>query len=253
MDPNAKDSQGYQGNPFSTLGDWGNLHSDRRVLDLNVLLLGDRQSGRSSVGNALIGGQEFPTGTCVSGVAVTTECQLLCRTFQSFFRRKGEETDLRLRVIDTPPLPCPSQLRQSVCRLSPEGVHVVLLVVRADLPYDNPQLAQCAQTLFGPDWFRHALLVLTHVDHLREAGLKPSLYITQTSDSLRALADTVGGGALFLDNGSDWPVITGKPLRERLLSLSAGNHHCAMKMTGGDDLAVSNPLNNLLQPSVSLP
>lgn len=40
---------------WSRQGDGGG-RENHSVLELNVLLLGDRQSGRSSVGNALIGG-----------------------------------------------------------------------------------------------------------------------------------------------------------------------------------------------------
>uniref|UniRef100_UPI003AAF2BF4 GTPase IMAP family member GIMD1-like n=1 Tax=Centroberyx gerrardi TaxID=166262 RepID=UPI003AAF2BF4 len=235
MDLSTKDRWGYRGNnPFSALSSWGRLHGDERAaLALNVLLLGDRQSGRSSVGNALIGGQEFQTGGCVSGVSVTTECRLLSGTFRSFFRRKGAESDLTLRVVDTPPLPRPPALGQSVRELCPEGVHVLALVVRADLPYRNTHLEECAQTLFGPEWRHHSLLVLTHADHLREAGLQLSLYLTQATDSLRALADTVGGGVSFLDNSSDWPVIRGRALRDGLLRLSAANRHSALTVQTG--------------------
>ncbi len=84
------------------------------------------------------------------------------------------------------------------------------------------------QTVFGPEWRRHALLILTHVDHLREAGLHLSDYLTQTSDWLRALAERVEGGVFFLDNSCDWPSIRGRPLRDRLLRLSARNHHRAL-------------------------
>ncbi|XP_068444370.1 GTPase IMAP family member GIMD1-like [Clinocottus analis] len=200
-------------------------HGDREALSLNVLLVGGGQSGRSSVGNALIGGEEFQTGVCVSGVGVTTELRLLSRNFQGFFRRQGAESDLTLRVVDTPPLlPRP----QSVHELCPEGVHVLVLVVRADLSHDNTHLEEQVEILFGPEWRRHALLVLTHVDHLKEAGLQPSDYLSQASDWLRALAQEAGGGVSFLDNSCDWPSIRGRPLRDRLLRLSARNHHRAL-------------------------
>ncbi|KAI3376493.1 hypothetical protein L3Q82_016453 [Scortum barcoo] len=195
---------------------------ERKVLTLNVLLLGNRQSGRSSVGNALIGGEEFQTGGCISDIAMTTKPQLLRRNFQNYFRRQGAESDLMLRVIDTPPLmPRP----QTVHELCPEGVHVLVLVLRADLLQDNTHLKEHVETVFGPDWRRHSLLVLTHADHLKEAGLHPSVYLTQTSDWLRALAEEVEGGVFFLDNSCDWPSVRGRPLRDRLLRLSARNHH----------------------------
>ncbi|KAM7366651.1 hypothetical protein PAMP_016071 [Pampus punctatissimus] len=232
------------------LSSWNHRHGDgeRKVLTLNVLLLGSKQSGRSSVGNALIGGQEFQTG--VAGVSKTTECHLIRRTFPRYFRRQGAESDLMLRVIDTTQLlPHP----QSVHKLCSEGVHVVLLVLRADLPHLNTNLEQhvevnthtytlccmcmdffdcvyflCVQTLFGPEWHRHTLLVLTHADHLKKMGLQPSVYLTQMPDSLRALAEKVVGGVSFLDNSCDWPSNRGRPLREQLLRLSARNHHTAL-------------------------
>ncbi|XP_037615419.1 GTPase IMAP family member GIMD1-like [Sebastes umbrosus] len=212
--------------PFGILTGRGR-GDERDALVLNVLLLGDRQSGRSSVGNALIGGEEFQTGACISGVSVTTEHQVLSRNFQSYFRRRGAESDLLLRVVDTPPTaPRPQRLHE----LCPEGVHVLVLVVRVDLPHGNTHLAEHVETLFGPEWRRHALLVLTHADHLKEAGLHPSVYLTQTSDWLRALAEEVAGGVLFLDNSCDWPSVRGRPLRDRLLRLSAGNHHGALTL-----------------------
>ncbi|XP_054457901.1 GTPase IMAP family member GIMD1-like [Anoplopoma fimbria] len=200
---------------------------ERNVLTLNVLLLGDRQSGRSSVGNALIGGEEFQTGACISGVAVTTEHRLLSRNYRRFFRRQGAESDLTLRVVDTPPLlPRPHSIVHELC---PEGVHVVVVVARADRPNDNTHLEERVQNLLGPEWRRHALLVLTHADHLKEAGLRSSDYLTQASDWLRVLAEEAGGGVSLLDNSCDWPSIRGRPLRERLLRLSARNHHRSLR------------------------
>uniref|UniRef100_A0A3B4A1Y0 Uncharacterized protein n=1 Tax=Periophthalmus magnuspinnatus TaxID=409849 RepID=A0A3B4A1Y0_9GOBI len=84
------------------------------------------------------------------------------------------------------------------------------------------------------DWFKHSLLVLTHVDDLKEAGLQPSLFLAQAPDWLRALADRAAGGVLFVDSGSDWPSLTGEPIRERVLSLSARNHHQTLAVIGLD-------------------
>ncbi|XP_076019086.1 GTPase IMAP family member GIMD1-like [Genypterus blacodes] len=230
MDLCSEDSRQCHGNGFfPSLISWGNRHGDgkRKALSLNVLLLGERQSGRSSVGNALIGGQEFQTGVCYSEVSMTTDYRSLTRTFLRYFRRQGTESDLTLTVTDTPPLmPRP----QSMCELCPEGVHVLVVVVRVDLPYDNPHLEQSAQGLFGPEWHHHAILVLTHTDHLEEAGLQPSVYLTQATESLRVLSRRVGGGVFFMDNTCDWPAIRGRPLRDKLLRLSAANHHSALRV-----------------------
>uniref|UniRef100_A0A667WED2 Uncharacterized protein n=1 Tax=Myripristis murdjan TaxID=586833 RepID=A0A667WED2_9TELE len=112
------------------------------------------------------------------------------------FRRKGAETDLTLRVLDTPPLPCPPATSMHV--LCPEGVHEL-----------------CLEGV--------------------EAGLRPSLYLSQASDSLRALAATVGGGVSFLDDSSDWPATQGRALRDAVLRLSARNHHLALSVRTGRD------------------
>lgn len=199
----------------------------QNVLVLNVMLLGDRQSGRSSVGNALIGGCEFQTGCCTSGVSMTTECRLLSRTFPKYFRRQGAESGLRLRVVDTPP-PMPRPL--SLSQLCPEGVHVLVLVVRADFLPESSQLQHHAESLLGPEWHHHTLLVLTHADRLKEAGLHPSAFLTQTADWLRALAELAGGRVFFLDNSCGWPSIRGRPLRDQLLHLSAKNHHRSLRV-----------------------
>ncbi|XP_075891410.1 GTPase IMAP family member GIMD1-like isoform X2 [Nelusetta ayraudi] len=192
------------------------------VLSLNVLLLGEKQSGRSSVGNALIGGEEFQTGACLSGNSTTTECQLLHRNFPNFFRRQGAESDLILRVVDTPPILPRSY---DIARLCPEGVHILVLVLRVDLVHTSSHLEECLQSLLGPDWHHHTLLVLTHADQLKEAGLQPSAFLRQASDRLRALSDLVRGGVHFIDNSCDWPLIRGRQLRDQLLHLSARNHH----------------------------
>ncbi|XP_055012611.1 GTPase IMAP family member GIMD1-like [Boleophthalmus pectinirostris] len=201
------------------------------TLPLNVLLLGERQSGRSSVGNALIGGAVFHTGPSFGGVSVTSHPQRVCRIFPRYFRRNGAESHLLLRVLDMPPAqPRP----QEVHALCPEGVHVIVMVVRADLISEETQVERDAESLFGPDWFKHSLLVLTHADRLKEAGIDPSLFLTQAADWLRALADRAVGGVLFVDSGSDWPSLTGEPIRERVLSLSARNHHQTLPVIGLD-------------------
>lgn len=201
------------------------------TLTLNVLLLGDRQSGRSSVGNALIGGDVFRCGPSLGGRSGSSAPQLISRTFLRYFRRDGAESHLCLKVVDTPPgKPRPQELRA----LCPGGVHVLVLVVRADLVEEEAALEEHAESLLGADWRRHSLLVLTHVDRLQEAGLQPSLFLTQTADWLRALSDRVGGGVLFVDSSSDWPSLTGKPIRDRVLSLSARNHHQPLRLLEDD-------------------
>ncbi|KAK7910046.1 hypothetical protein WMY93_014730 [Mugilogobius chulae] len=179
-----------------------NQDGDTKTLELNVLLLGERQSGRSSVGNALIGGTVFHSGPSFGVASVTSQPQRVCRTFSRYFRRNGVQSHLSL-----------------------QGVHVIVMVVRVDLINKETQLQRNAESLFGPDWYKHSLLILTHADRLKEVGLHQSLFLTQAPDWLRVLAKKLVGGVLFVDSSSDWPSLTGEPIRERVLRLSARNHH----------------------------
>lgn len=73
---------------------------------------------------------------------MTKECRVLGRTFPRYFRRQGAESDLALRVVDTPPqIPNP----QSLHKLCPGGVHVLAIVMRADLPHEDTYLLHCAK------------------------------------------------------------------------------------------------------------
>ncbi|XP_054876211.1 GTPase IMAP family member GIMD1-like [Poeciliopsis prolifica] len=222
---------GFHDNPLSRL--MTAREEQRDVVALNVLLLGDRQSGRSSVGNALIGGDEFQTGTCVSGVSMTTELRVLSRKFPAYFRRQGAESDLLLSVLDTPPGKLRPQRLRALC---PGGLHVLVVVIRADQLQENSQLLSNTESLFGPDWRHHAMLVLTHADHLEKAGLQPPAFLTQSADWLSSLAEEVGGGVSFLDNSSDWPSVRGRPIRDQVLRLSAKNHHKALQFRSDQSL-----------------
>ncbi|KAJ3585267.1 hypothetical protein NHX12_013988 [Muraenolepis orangiensis] len=185
----AKQHGGFYDNLFSNLLHQVHPISDgSEALTLNVLLLGDRQSGRSSVGNALIGGEEFGAQRWAADISVTTDRR--SRTFRGFFRRQGAETDLRLVVTDSPPLPRPSQAGHTVCTWGPESVHVLVLVGE---------------------------------------GLTPTSYLTRAPHWLSTLADKVAGGAMLMDNSSDWPVRRGAPLRDRVLNLSARNQHAVLR------------------------
>ncbi|KAG8005889.1 hypothetical protein GBF38_004925 [Nibea albiflora] len=85
--------RGRYGNaPFRLLN--SSNDDERNLLALNVLLLGDRQSGRSSVGDALIGqcltgAEVFQSGACMYGVSVTTECRRRTRSFPRYSEDRG--------------------------------------------------------------------------------------------------------------------------------------------------------------------
>nr|XP_006630078.2 PREDICTED: GTPase IMAP family member GIMD1 [Lepisosteus oculatus] len=207
--------------------------ADLDALTLTVLLLGRPQCGKSATGNTLLGSHEFESRLSLG--PVTQGCQLCCRTFHSFMRRQGRETALRLRVLDTPAYPNSLLSRQEVkqavrdaLRLKlRDGVHVLLLVVRADVPLceEDCQFLQLAEDLFGSDWKNHGLLLITHRDALQKAGVQEEEHLKQASGTLRTLLDSVESRHHFVDNSMGWLQEERRPILEKLAKLSGQNKH----------------------------
>lgn len=107
--------------------------------------------------NIWAGGHEFLTGPQILGVSTTTEYQVLSRNFPGFFRRQGAESDLTFRVTDTPPLTllCPESLHQ----LCPDGVHVVVVVVRVDTTHEHTHLEQQLEVLKHTRTHTHSVVL----------------------------------------------------------------------------------------------
>ncbi|KFQ43135.1 PREDICTED: GTPase IMAP family member GIMD1, partial [Nestor notabilis] len=111
-------------------------------MTINLVVLGRSQSGKSAAGNSLLGSSDFKSYH--SSNSVTTCCSLgrsCC--ILGIIRRNGCELALRVRVLDTPGYPHSSlskeQVRDTVSsalaqHFGEEGLHLALLVLRADLP-----------------------------------------------------------------------------------------------------------------------
>ncbi|CAM5107167.1 unnamed protein product, partial [Eretmochelys imbricata] len=116
--------------------------SDTDEMTINLLLVGRTQSGKSAAGNSLLGSSDFDSH--LSPSSVTTCCSLGCSCrISGFTRRNGYELALRVHVMDTPGYPHSSlskeEVRQAVRaalaqHFGEEGLHLALLVLRADLP-----------------------------------------------------------------------------------------------------------------------
>lgn len=130
--------------------------ADSNEMTINLVVLGKTQTGKSAAGNSLLGSADFESRLCPS--SVTTRCSLgRSGRISGLIRRNGCESALRVRVLDTPSYPHSAlgkqQVRDTVRaalaqHFGEEGLHLALLVLRADLPlcpdesHDTVQLIQ---------------------------------------------------------------------------------------------------------------
>ncbi|NXE09905.1 GIMD1 GTPase, partial [Lophotis ruficrista] len=184
---------------------------DSNEMTINLVVLGRTQTGKSAAGNSLLGSSDFKSHRSPS--SVTTCCSLgrSCR-ISGIIRRNGCELALRVRVLDTPSYPhtglSKEQVRDTVRsalvhHFGKDGLHLALLVLRADLPLcpdESDQTTQFIQELLGPTWKDFTAVLLTHADKAEEAGLSEEAYLHSASSTLLSLLSSVQHKYIFLDN-----------------------------------------------------
>lgn len=130
--------------------------ADSNEMTINLVVLGRTQTGKSAAGNSLLGSLDFESHLSPSSV---TTCCSLGRSWRilGITRRNGCELALRIRVLDTPSYPHSSLSKEQVKdtvrsalaqHFREEGLHLALLVLRADLPLcpdENDQTIQFIQ------------------------------------------------------------------------------------------------------------
>ncbi|KAJ1217531.1 hypothetical protein NDU88_005125 [Pleurodeles waltl] len=126
----------------------------------------------------------------------------------NFGRRLGKELGLRVHVLDTLGAPhsqfSQKQVKQEIetalLRHFHEGLHMALLVLRADLPLceeEHRYTLQLVEDLLGPRWKNFTTVVFTHADKLRAAKISEDAYLRTAPDTLDALLDMVQHRYLF--------------------------------------------------------
>lgn len=133
----------------------------RRLPEVRLVLLGERETGKSSAGNCILGGAGF----FQPGV-VTEEC----------IRQQAEVAKRLVTVVDTPGWEAgrtggtTDRVKREIAAsvgLCPPGPHALLLTLRVDTLVVSGHVRDHLQLLSEGAW-RHALLLFTHGDQLRE-------------------------------------------------------------------------------------
>ncbi|XP_048364703.1 GTPase IMAP family member GIMD1 [Sphaerodactylus townsendi] len=141
--------------------------SNESKMNINLLLLGRTQSGKSASGNTLLGSIDF--ASYLSPCSVTTSCRLgnSCH-ISGLARRNGSKLEVQMHVLDTPGYPHSSLSKEQVCQevksalaqhFGEKGLHLALLVLRADVPLceeEDDCTTQLVQELLGPSGYRKA-------------------------------------------------------------------------------------------------
>ncbi|XP_005484749.2 GTPase IMAP family member GIMD1 [Zonotrichia albicollis] len=185
--------------------------ADSNEMTINLVVLGKTQTGKSAAGNSLLGSADFESRLCPS--SVTTRCSLgRSARISGLIRRNSRESALRVRVLDTPSYPHSAlgkqQVRDTVRaalaqHFGEQGLHLALLVLRADLPLcpdESHDTLQLIQELLGPTWKDFTAVLLTHADKAREAGYSEETYLQSASSTLLSLLSSVQHKYIFLDN-----------------------------------------------------
>ncbi|XP_067992981.1 GTPase IMAP family member GIMD1 [Melanerpes formicivorus] len=185
--------------------------ADSSEMTINLAVFGRTQTGKSAVGNSLLGSLDFESHCSPS--SVTTQCRLgrSCR-ISGIIRSKGHEQGLRVQVLDTPAYPHTSLSKEQVTDtvrsalahyFGKEGLHLALLVLRADLPLcldESNHTIQFMQELLGPTWKDFTVVLLTHADKAEEAGFGEEAYLHSASSTLLSLLSLVQHKYVFLNN-----------------------------------------------------
>ncbi|KAF1380725.1 hypothetical protein PFLUV_G00166910 [Perca fluviatilis] len=152
-------SDGLQGSELDARQSFSKV--PRRLTEVRLVLLGERETGKSSAGNTILG----KMGSFQAG-AVTEEC--VCQQ---------AEVAMRLvTVVDTPGWEggvagaTPERVKREIVSsvaLCPPGPHALLLSLRVDTLVRAAHVKEHLE-LLGEGVWRHTILLFTHGDQLRE-------------------------------------------------------------------------------------
>ena len=164
------------------------------IQKLQVILLGSRSVGKTSVGNTILGIKEQEDGK---------------RTAHSV-ARLGFVGKTEITLVDTPgwwkgfPMSdTPEMIKEEVMRsmfLCPPGPHVFLLVIDADASFNGKHLHAVTThvDLLGEGVWKHTIIVFTRGDWLGAHSIEE--YIEGEGEALQSLVEQCGNRYHVIDN-----------------------------------------------------
>ncbi|XP_068584435.1 trichohyalin [Cebidichthys violaceus] len=179
----ALTSEGLQGSELDAHQSFS--RAPRRLPEVRLVLLGERETGKSSAGNTILGEMVF-----FQAGAVTEECV-----------RQQAEVGMRLvTVVDTPGWEggvagaTPERVKREIVSsvaLCPPGPHALLLTLRVDTLVRAAHVREHLE-LLGDGVWRHTILLFTHGDQLRE-GVDIERHVQGGGRDLQWLLDKCRG------------------------------------------------------------
>lgn len=168
----------------------------QQLSEIRIVLIGGRNSGKSSVGNTILCAEEFVT-----------------RERTTCLRRHGEVLGRRVIVTDTPGWWCdfqtrdtPELVKREVIRsvtLSLPGPHVFLLVVKMDSAFTEKRRRAVQEhlELLGEAAWRHTCVLFTKGEHFNDVIIED--HIKRGGRSLEWLLEKCGKRYYALNCGYD--------------------------------------------------
>nr|XP_048312899.1 GTPase IMAP family member GIMD1 [Myodes glareolus] len=216
--------------------------TDTSKMIINLAVFGRTQSGKSSAGNILLGSDDFYSG--LSPGSVTTECNLgrSCQ-LHSFMRRGGQEITLQIQVLDTPGYPHSKlsmrRVKQEVKNalahhFGQEGLHLALLVQRADVPFFGQEASnpvQLIQELLGDSWKDYTAVLFSHAEKIEEAGISEDEYLREAPDALVTLLRSVQQRYTFLCESGNSCNEQRIKILETIMEFIKENHYQVLRFT----------------------
>ncbi|XP_074524003.1 GTPase IMAP family member 8-like [Halichoeres trimaculatus] len=166
----------------------------KTIPKLQMILLGSKGVGKTSVGNAILGIKAQEDGKRTAHSAA----------------RQGFVGKTEITLVDTPGwwkgfrmCDTPVAIREELMRsmfLCPPGPHVFLLMIDADASFTSKHLeaVKTHMELFGESVWRHTIIVFTRGDWLGAHSVEE--YIEGEGEALQALVEECGNRYHVIDN-----------------------------------------------------